>query len=136
MKDKLKKPQSFLSKEEKIEVQSDKKPYSSPALKYYGSVGALTQAGNSSGSDKHGKLQGASDRRIKENIVHIGTHPLNIGLYLFDYKPEFRDAWGYGRQFGVMADEVESVMPEAVSAHPDGYKMVDYAMLGISRNLH
>jgi hypothetical protein len=35
-----------------------------------------------------------------------------------------------------MADEVEKVMPEAVSVHPNGYKMVDYAMLGISRSLH
>ncbi len=136
MKDKLKKLRSFLSKEEKTAVQSDKKPYSSPALKSYGSVGALTQAGNSSGSDKNSKLQGASDRRIKENIIRIGTHPLNIGLYLFDYKPEFRDAWGHGRQFGVMADEAETVMPEAVSVHPDGYKIIDYAMLGISRSLH
>ncbi len=41
MKDKLKKLRSFLSKEEKTAVQSDKKPYSSPALKSYGSVGAL-----------------------------------------------------------------------------------------------
>jgi hypothetical protein len=59
-----------------------------------------------------------------------------MGLYLFDYKPEFRDTCGHGRQFGVMADEVEQVMPEAVSVHPNGYKMVDYAILGISRNLH
>ncbi|NMQ18985.1 tail fiber domain-containing protein [Candidatus Competibacter phosphatis] len=77
-----------------------------------------------------------SDRLTKENIVRIGIHPLGIGLYLFDYKPEFRDAWGHGRQFGVMADEIEKVMPEAVSVHLDGYKMVNYAMLGISRSLH
>jgi hypothetical protein len=56
-----------------------------------------------------------------------------MGLYLFNYKPDFRDEWGHGRQFGVMADEVETVMPEAVTVHPDGYKMVDYAMLGITR---
>ena len=71
-----------------------------------------------------------SDRRAKQNIVRIGDHPLGVGLYLFDYKPEFRDAWGHGRQLGVMADEVEQVMPHAVSAHADGYRRVDYAMLG------
>jgi hypothetical protein len=66
----------------------------------------------------------------------VGEHFLGIGLYLFDYKPEYRDQWGHGRQFGVMADEVESVMPQAVSIHPDGYKVVDYAMLGISLAMH
>ena len=30
-----------------------------------------------------------------------------------------------------MADEVELVLPQAVVMHPDGYKMVDYALLGI-----
>jgi hypothetical protein len=35
-----------------------------------------------------------------------------------------------------MADEVEAIIPEAVAIHPDGYKIIDYAMLGISRNLH
>ena len=74
---------------------------------------------------------------MKENIVRIGTHPLGIGLYLFDYKPELLDAAGVGRQFGVMADEVETVMPDAVITHADGYKRVNYAMLGIdSRSVH
>jgi hypothetical protein len=61
------------------------------------------------------------------------VHPLGIGLYLFDYKPQYREAFGYGRQFGVMADEVESVMPEAVSLDLSGYQMVNYAMLGMTR---
>jgi len=74
-----------------------------------------------------------SDRAIKQGLARIGEHPLGVGLYLFDYKPGFRDLCGHGRQFGVMADEVETVLPEAVSVHPNGYKMVDYAMLGISR---
>ncbi len=77
-----------------------------------------------------------SDRAIKENIVRIDKHPLGIGLYLFDYKPEYRDEWGHGRQFGVMAQEVEVVMPEAVSVHPHGYKTVNYGMLGIIRSVH
>ena len=72
-----------------------------------------------------------SDPRAKENVIRIGTHSLGIGLYLFDYKPEYREQWGLGRQFGVMADEVETVMPEAVSVHPDGYKRVNYGMLRI-----
>jgi len=93
------------------------------------------QCSGSGTSDPTRKTCG-SDRCVKENVVHIGDHPLGIGLYLFDYRPEFRDQWGHGRQFGVMAQEVETVMPAAVCTHPDGYKMVDYAMLGISRTDH
>ncbi len=77
----------------------------------------------------------SSDRMTKENIVRIGVHPLGFGLYLFGYKPEYREQWGRGRQFGVMAQEVEAVVPEAILVHPDGYKLVDYAVLGISHRV-
>jgi hypothetical protein len=62
-----------------------------------------------------------SDRRLKSNIVRIGTHPLGIGVYEYDIGGE--------RQRGVMADEVEGVRPDAVITRPDGYKMVNYGML-------
>jgi hypothetical protein len=75
----------------------------------------------------------SSERRVKENIVRVGDHPLGFGLYLFDYRPEYREQWGHGRQFGVIIDEVETVVPEAVSVFPDGFKRVDYQMLGIHR---
>jgi len=78
----------------------------------------------------------SSERHVKENIVRIGDHPLGFGLYLFDYLPEHRNQWGHGRQFGVMIDEVERVMPEAVSVHPDGYKRVDHSLLGIHQHIH
>lgn len=77
-----------------------------------------------------------SERRVKENIVRIDDHPLGFGLYLFDYRPEYRAQWGQGRQFGVMIDEVERVMPEAVSMHSDGYKRVDHSLLGIYQHRH
>lgn len=64
---------------------------------------------------------GFSDRRLKSNINRIGTHPLGIGIYEYDI---------FGaRTTGVMADELESVMPEAVMTHGSGYKFVDYGML-------
>ena len=114
-----------------------KKRYQRPVLRTFGSLHQMTQGtGNINGDGGQGMMfasGGGSDRSIKENIVRIGEHPLGIGLYLFDYKSEYRNVWGCGRQFGVMADEVESVMPAAVSKHPKGYKLVDYAMLGISR---
>lgn len=80
-----------------------------------------------------GMSQMGSDRRLKENVVCIAKHPLGFGLYLFDYKAELREKWGHGRQFGVMADEVERVMPEAVTVDCDGHRRVDYGKLGITR---
>jgi hypothetical protein len=63
-----------------------------------------------------------SDRRLKTNIVRIGTHPIGVGVYTYDY------IWGEPSA-GVMADELERVLPAAVSVHPSGYKMVNYGML-------
>lgn len=130
-----------MSKEAQLNIQAKiigniKKKYIPPQLVNYGAVHLHTQASVTGANENGGGMMAQSDRRTKENIICIGTHSLGIGLYLFDYKPKFRDAWGHGRQFGVMADEVEKVMPEAVSIHPNGYKMVDYTMLRISRNLH
>ena len=112
--------------------------YATPVLTLFGSVASLTQAGNSSGTDKNGKRQGASDRRLKDNIVQVGRMANGIGLYLFDYKTQFQSELGLSanRQFGVMADEVQAVMPDAVTVGPHGYSIVDYGMVGLDRNLH
>lgn len=122
----------------KASVKNGKKPYDNPTLAFYGNVSALTRNGSGSVLDGTGMsmVVMGSDLAIKENIVRIGTHPLDIGLYLFDYKPEYRDQWGHGRQFGVMAQDVETIMPDAVSVHEDGYKVVNYSMLGITRAVH
>lgn len=110
--------------------KAEKQAYSRPELKVFGNVRNLTQGGSyGRNPDAVSGMMGASDRNVKENIVLVGQHPLGIGLYLFDYKSDYRQDWGHGRQMGVMADEVETVMPEAVSVHPKGHKMVDYALL-------
>jgi len=71
-----------------------------------------------------------SDQNIKENISKIGALNNGINIYKFNYKPEYKDTWGHGSHIGVMAQEVEKVIPEAVATHEDGYKLVNYAMLG------
>lgn len=120
-------------------IEKPKKAYTSPRLIIYGQVRTLTQSGGTAGTENTNNHKTwtpkASDRMIKENIVRIANHPLGFGLYLFDYKPEHREKWGRGRQFGVMAQEVEAVLPEAVVVHSDGYRMVDYAMLGIRHRI-
>lgn len=108
-----------------------KLPYSPPELKEFGSVSKLTLGGGATSADgvNSTKKSTGSDRRIKDNIVRVGDHPLGIGLYLFTYKPEHQGKWGAGRQLGVMADEVEVVLPEAVIYGTDGFASVDYRML-------
>lgn len=92
-----------------------------------GFLGGLMNLGGTLGA---ASILRGSDRSIKENIVEIGKLHNGLNLYRYNYKPEYRDAWGYGQQVGVMADEVEKLIPEAVSVHQDGYKVVNYSMLG------
>lgn len=115
-----------------LEVAGKKQDYQPPSLRTFGQVNMLTQGvGSVNGDGGQGMMVANSDRSIKENIVQVGVHPSGIGLYLFNYKSAFWASSGNGRQFGVMADEVEGVMPKAVLMHPDGHKQVNYAMLGI-----
>ena len=74
--------------------------YSHPVLTVYGQVKDLTQSAGSANGDA-GQGMMPSEPALKENIVQIGEHPLGFGLYLFDYKTEFR-THGEGRQFGVI----------------------------------
>jgi hypothetical protein len=67
-----------------------------------------------------------SDRRLKTDIVLVGVDEAT-GLNLY----EFRYIDGDKRFRGVMADEVEVNYPQAVYTMPDGYKAVNYALLGI-----
>jgi hypothetical protein len=118
-----------------------KKPYVAPILVCYGKVATLTQGGSCNTSNDNGSstctaggsMAGvwASDRSIKSDLTRVGEHPMGFGLYLFHYKPEYQAQWGAGRRFGVMADEVEKVRPDAVHLHRDGYKVVSYPLLGI-----
>lgn len=73
-----------------------------------------------------GSLAGAgiglfSDIRLKTNIKRIGTHHTGIGIYSYIKfgKPEI----------GVLAQELETVMPHAVATHSSGFKMIDVGAL-------
>lgn len=120
-------------KESATDEATPRKPYATPTLVKYGQVRSLTQtstSGSSEASQGSGIMK-PSDRAIKQDIVRIGSHPLGFGLYLFRYKPEFRDAFGHGRQMGVMVDEVAAVAPRAITSGATGRAVVDYGMLGI-----
>jgi hypothetical protein len=68
-----------------------------------------------------------SDRRLKQDIELVGRDErTGLPLYEYAYKSD------PSRRFlGVMADEVEAYMPEAVGESEDGFKFVNYQMLGI-----
>lgn len=89
----------------------------------FGLAGALGGAGIKAAFPAAAPLMLMSDRRLKSDIVRIGTTVHDLPLYEYTIFGE--------RQRGVMADEAERVMPEAVSLHPSGFKQVNYTMLGL-----
>lgn len=67
----------------------------------------------------------SSDRRLKTDIVRLGTDPRGFGLYRYRY------VWSRQAYVGVMAQEVRDVMPEAVETGTGGFLRVDYSRLGL-----
>lgn len=67
-----------------------------------------------------------SDIALKTDIALLGWLANGIGFYRFAYKGA--DPTPY---VGVMAQEVQGVMPEAVSRGADGYLRVDYGRIGV-----
>jgi len=75
----------------------------------------------------------SSDIRFKENITPIET-PLDkiskIGGYTYDWKQENHVEHGYeGNDVGVIAQEIETVLPQLVQTRESGYKAVKYDKL-------
>jgi Chaperone of endosialidase len=73
----------------------------------------------------------SSDRRFKTNIVQIGS-PIQkikeIGGYEFDWIPNTEHGYD-GHDVGVIAQEIEAVIPELVQTRESGYKAVKYDKL-------
>ena len=66
-----------------------------------------------------------SDIRLKHDIVYLGQLGDGLGFYRFSYN-------GSSKAYvGVMAQEAQQVMPQAVFAGRDGYLRVDYDRLGL-----
>jgi hypothetical protein len=63
-----------------------------------------------------------SDRRAKENIRRIGAADNGLPIYVYNYIGDPIP------RIGFMADEVEMLHPEAVSAMGNGLKGVNYAL--------
>lgn len=67
-------------------------------------------------------LLGGSDRKLKHNLKPIGRHPAGVTRYTWE--------WADGSPgFGVIAQELQAVRPDAVIQGP-GYLMVNYGAIG------
>jgi hypothetical protein len=73
----------------------------------------------------------SSDERLKTNLVKIDS-ALNkvsqISGYHFEWK-DIKDAPHQGKDVGVIAQEIEKVLPEVVHERDTGYKAVNYQKL-------
>ena len=71
----------------------------------------------------------SSDRRLKDNIQPIES-PLEkvskLGGYSFDWIPTEGIHINEGHDIGVIAQEVEEILPEVVITRDNGYKAVQY----------
>jgi hypothetical protein len=72
----------------------------------------------------------SSDKRLKDNVEPIKT-PLDkiskIGGYSFEWND--KQETYEGKDFGVIAQEIEEIMPEIVTTRDNGYKAVKYEKL-------
>jgi len=90
--------------------------------------GLQAQANGSSGSGNAlGTIAGAlitqfSDVRLKRNLVKVGKTAKGFTRYMWQY------LWGEWA-VGVLAQEVEKILPEAVFTGPDGWKRVNLSMV-------
>ena len=62
-----------------------------------------------------------SDRRAKTDIKRIGTADNGLGVYLYRYRS------GGPFQIGVLAQEVQQIVPNAVVQGPDDFMRVNYS---------
>ena len=71
-----------------------------------------------------------SDERLKENIQPIGDALDKVNQISgneYNWKEEFENIHGFkGNDVGVIAQEIEKVLPQAVIDRESGYKAVNY----------
>ena len=63
--------------------------------------------------------------RLKHDIGLLGRLSDGLGYYRFVYNG------GHTAYVGVMAQEVQAVMPQAITRGADGYMRVSYDLLGL-----
>jgi hypothetical protein len=98
------------------------------AAGFRGARGGGGFAGGRGGARGGGFARGGgrrSDARLKHDVVLLGHLDSGLGFYRFIYNG------GKKAYVGVLAQEVQAVMPEAVTRDRDGYLRVLYDKLGV-----
>lgn len=101
-----------------------------------GNVGIGTQTASEllevAGNVKAVSFINNSDRKLKKNIETLDAgleKVLALRGVRYDFKQDVGKKLPQGEQIGLIAQEVESVLPEVVHDGADGYKSVNYAAL-------
>ena len=71
----------------------------------------------------------SSDKRFKENLIRIPgslDKVMKLSGYEFDWIPDEENHGYEGHDVGIIAQEVEKVLPEVVTTRDSGYKAVKY----------
>ena len=72
----------------------------------------------------HGQWSGINPFIVSENSIEKIEQ---IGGYTFDWKKDKKNIHGFsGHDIGVIAQEIEAVLPEVVTTRENGYKAVRY----------
>lgn len=88
--------------------------------------GGMRMGGGARGGGGRGGGGRRSDVRLKHDLVLLGHLDNGIGFYRFVYN-------GGGKAYvGVMAQEVQAAMPQAVTRDHDGYLRVSYDKFGLT----
>jgi hypothetical protein len=98
-------------------------------------VGSVAPSGTAGRIDASGDIVAfsTSDKNFKENITPI-TNALEkiskISGNTYDWKPELKEFHGFeGNDVGVIAQEIEEILPQLVTTRETGYKAVKYDKL-------
>lgn len=81
-------------------------------------TGVLTWDGTIKGTT----IQATSDRRLKKNLKKIKSDLEGINVYKYQFRKGNDHSW----KVGLLAQEVQSVLPEAVAEDSRGYLSLDY----------
>jgi hypothetical protein len=104
--------------------------YNEEATALEGQAAAAKDASTGSGIAGIGStilgLFALSDARAKTELHLEGRRKDGIGIYTFEYRGDP----SHTRYMGVIAQEVQSIRPEAVIELPDGFLAVNYSAIG------